>query len=162
MDPRRATADNSASGNGVQIERNCKWLLNRFIFKNDGDKISLHLVYALIFVLFATQLISFYYLYTYFLNLEDKCEVRFNSLQNRVNTYDTMVHRAKRDLGIKDNSIITPTIDEMRVDINDTEMVKNDSTLTIEEMILLKQNFSNEDWVWLNKYSRVPVIFLCF
>lgn len=150
-------ADNSAIGSGKLLKHNRKWF-NYYIHNNEGDKVSWYLVYFFISVLFLTQFVSFYYLYAYYLNLDNKYEIKFKELRIKMNSHDVVLQRAKRDLGIKENSIMKPAIDEIKVDVKDAEGAKNDSTLTIEEVIHFKQNFSAEDWVWLNKYSRVPVI----
>lgn len=160
LDMKSREDDSAYSGRNVEHEN--RNLFDRSIYKNYNEKVSWHAVYFLISVLFITQIMSFYYLYVCYINLDSKYEIRFKEQNDIMSSHDVVLRRAKRDLGIKDNSIMKPATDEIKID-TDTEGAKNESTLTIEEIIHFnKQNFSAEDWVWLNKYSRVPVIFLMY
>lgn len=114
---------------------------------------SIRLLCMFVLVLLATQLVSFYWLYACFLNLDARYEVWFRRLQTRIKSYDGA--RTKRDTSIQDNSIVR--VDELMRFAGENETAKNDSMLTVDELLRMKQNYSSDEWIWLNKYSRVPV-----
>ncbi len=115
-----------------------------------------YLVYGLVIVLFGVQVATCYTFCVYYWQLDNKYEMRFHQLEMRIIDYEGFGYRVKRDTGIQDNSVLRP-VDEVKVEVVDNETAKNESTLTMDDIIHLRQNFSNEVWVWLNKYSRVPV-----
>jgi hypothetical protein len=127
----------------------------------DDEKVSLKCVYSLIFVLFVCQLSSVPWLYGCFLNLNARYEAKFSQLEERIRaSYEDERHfRSKRDLGsIQDNSITRS--DEFPGVLRyagDNDTARNDTAFTIDDVVHMKHNFSSDDWIWLNKYSRVPV-----
>lgn len=122
---------------------------------HDRSEVSLRLLYVLVFFLLTVQFITFYWLYACFLDLDSQYESRFRELQKSLKSSCTKTTiRRKRDISILDNSI---KVDENLRYLSENETTKNDSMLTMDELLHMKQNYSSEDWVWLNKYSRVPV-----
>lgn len=122
---------------------------------HDRSEASLRLLYILVFFLLTVQFLTFYWLYACFLNLDNQYESRFRELQKNLKSSCTETTiRRKRDISILDNSI---KVDENPRYLSENETTKNDSMLTMDELLHIKQNYSSEDWVWLNKYSRVPV-----
>lgn len=155
MESRKADKSAVAGSNLVKTDGR---FFNFLTFNNNGDVVSWKILYFLVFVTFVTQFVSFNYLYTQHRNLEIKYDVRLKELENRMKNHDVSLHRVKRDLEMKDNSIMKPAINEIKADITEAELVKNESNLTLDEIIQFKHNnLSAEDWIWLNKYSRVPV-----
>ncbi|XP_065200917.1 uncharacterized protein LOC135831949 [Planococcus citri] len=149
--------DKSAVQSGNFAEKN-QHFSKIFTCKNNSDSVPWNVFYFLLIVTFSTQFVSFCYLYTRHRNLEIKYDMQFTEVDNRLKYYDVSFHRVKRDLEMKDNSIMKPATNEIKADINEAELTKNDSTLTIDDVIHFKHhNLSAEDWIWLNKYSRVPL-----
>lgn len=126
----------------------------------ESGKVSLRLVYVCAFVLFFLQIVSFYSSYVYYSNLDHKYEIWYRQLESRIDFYKTEVFRRRRDIGVQDNAI-PKSIDDSKSEIVENDVFKNES-ISSNEYVYSNSNNSDENLVWLNKYSRVPVRFQFF
>lgn len=130
-----------------------------------GRKPETRCVKLFLFVVLVVEILSVYTLYTYYRDLEEKCELRFRQLQDRMNAYESSpsfgYHRVRRQTGntiqddgkaiVDDSKFLASSLE------NDISAKNTTSSLTLDDFLHLKQNFTNETWIWLNEYSRIPV-----